>query len=101
MLAIHAADVLEEAGAQVVGPVATVSHALELATSMTLDGAVYNSLLRSTRADPLAALLDQQMVPSVVLSLTPADNEDPLLRDHSVVQWPFDPTVSLPPCRMP
>ena len=91
MLAINAADVLEDAGAHVVGPVATVEQALELAASIPLDAAVYNSFLGNTRADALADFLDRQGVPSVVLSLIAACDEDPLLRAHPVIQWPFDP----------
>ncbi|WP_159993618.1 hypothetical protein [Roseomonas sp. 18066] len=90
-LASHAADVLEEAGAQVVGPVPCIDQALELAASMPLDAAVYNCFLRSIRADRLADTLDRHGVPSVVLSLIGKDYSDPLLRDRDVIQWPFNP----------
>ncbi|EFH09427.1 hypothetical protein ACFFMP_08355 [Pseudoroseomonas cervicalis] len=91
-LASYAADVLEEAGALVVGPVATLDEAIEIAGSMHIDAAVYNSFLWYRRADALAQVLDQREVPSIVLSLFSDPGNDPLLQNHLMLQWPFAPS---------
>ncbi len=92
-LASHTADILEEVGASVVGPVPTVEQALEVAQSMDLHAALFNSVVRGRRSDRLAEGLEQRGIPCLVLSLAVQDGTDPLLRNHAVLLWPFDPRV--------
>ncbi|WP_419900295.1 hypothetical protein [Roseomonas sp. USHLN139] len=92
-LASHIADVLEEVGASILGPVPAFEQALKVAQSMDLDAAVFNSVLRGLRSDQLAESLGRRGVLCLVLSLTDKDDTDPLLRNHAVFQWPFDPRI--------
>lgn len=92
-LASHIADILEDVGASIVGPVPTEEQALEVAQSMDLNAAVFNSIICGKRSDRLGESLRTRGISSLVLNLTGRDDADPLLRDHAVLQWPFDSGV--------
>ena len=64
---------LEKAGAEVVGPVATVAEALDLVRSGALDGAVLDINLRGEMAFAVADLLLDRGIPLVFASGYSAD----------------------------
>jgi DNA-binding response OmpR family regulator len=59
---------LNEAGAKVAGPVATVSQALDTLDSADIDVAVIDYMLEDSNSAPLQAALDSKRVPFVVLT---------------------------------
>jgi len=69
IIALDQAASLEEAGARVVGPAATVGAALELlANTDRLDGAVLDVHLRGQTSYPVADVLKARSVPFVFLT---------------------------------
>jgi DNA-binding response OmpR family regulator len=63
LIGLHLADILEDAGYEVVGPAATVAEALDIAGRTALDGAVLDGNLNGERCDPVADSLHVNGVP--------------------------------------
>lgn len=66
LLAMTIEDVLADAGAEIVGPVATVARAAELAADATLDAALLDINLGGERSDPVIEILRRRGVPFVL-----------------------------------
>lgn len=100
MLAWQLADVLEQAGCEVVGPCASVEDLRRLAASERLDGAVLDVNLRGALVFDAAAELRERGVP-VVLSSGYSDAEifPPDFRDAPRVRKPYEPRALLELCR--
>jgi two-component sensor histidine kinase len=68
LIAINIAAVLEQDGARVAGPVATVSDALNMIAKSELDGALVDANLRGHPADDIAAALTRKGIPFVFVT---------------------------------
>jgi two-component SAPR family response regulator len=68
LLALELEAVLERQGCVVLGPVSTLDQALALLDGQPLDGAVLDVNLRGRRVTPLAAALQEQSVPFVLVT---------------------------------
>jgi DNA-binding NarL/FixJ family response regulator len=68
LVASELAARLNEAGAKVAGPVATVSQALDTLESADIDVAVIDYMLEDSNSAALQAALDSKGVPFVVLT---------------------------------
>ncbi len=66
IVAIMAADLIEDLGAIVVGPAMTLAAALSLAETAALDAAVLDVNLNGVRSDPAAEALARRGVPFVL-----------------------------------
>jgi CheY-like chemotaxis protein len=58
-------DMLDELGAQVVGPAATIAAGLSLAEEAEIDAAVLDVNVRGSRIDPVADALSARNIPFV------------------------------------
>lgn len=65
LVAAMVADMLEELGAEVVGPAGTLNEGLQLARVKPIDVAVLDVNLRGERIDPIADVLDGRGIPFV------------------------------------
>ncbi len=68
LIGLMLVDLLEEMGAQVVGPAATAAEALELATSERLSGALLDLSLGGAPAYPIADRLMERDIPFVFIT---------------------------------
>lgn len=68
MVATHIEMLLENCGCEVVGPVATLSKALELVEAGHIDGALLDANLNGVSSAPIADALDAGSVPFVVVT---------------------------------
>lgn len=66
LVAALIADSLEEAGAEVLGPAASLADALRMAESETFDLAVLDWNLDGEQSDPVARLLVKRAIPCVI-----------------------------------
>ncbi|MFS8136673.1 MAG: response regulator [Thermomonas sp.] len=66
LLSMMLEDVFSDAGAQVVGPAATVEQAMALIAAEVIDVALLDVFLRDQRSDPVAEILRQRGVPYVL-----------------------------------
>ena len=58
-------DMLNELGAEVVGPAATIAKGLSLAEAAEIDAALLDVNVRGSRVDPVAAALNARGIPYV------------------------------------
>jgi CheY-like chemotaxis protein len=65
LVAMDLAAILEDAGAQVIGPAASLGEALRLACEDGIDGAILDVNLRGEDVSPTAELLASRSVPIV------------------------------------
>lgn len=65
MIAAMVEEMLADLGAVVVGPVGTIERGLSLAHEEQLDAALLDVNIRSTRVDPVAAVLVSRGIPIV------------------------------------
>jgi CheY-like chemotaxis protein len=65
MIAAMVEEMLTDLGAVVVGPATTIEGGLSLAAAEQLDAALLDVNIRSTRVDPVAALLASRGIPVV------------------------------------
>lgn len=65
IVALMAQDLLTELGATVVGPAATLSAALSLARTESLDAAVLDVNMQGERIDPVVEVLSDRDIPFV------------------------------------
>jgi DNA-binding response OmpR family regulator len=68
LLAREMADYFENIGAEIVGPVGSVKHALALIASSTIQIAVLDVNLRDERVYPVASVLTSKKIPFVFAS---------------------------------
>ena len=68
LLAVMVAELLESAGATIVGPAATLQRARVLAESGNIDLALLDVNLRGEKIDPIAALLFARATPIVFVT---------------------------------
>ena len=85
------AEALREAGARVLGPVATVQAALDLIEGAgALDGALLDVNLQGEKSYPVAGLLRQRGVPFVFLTGYDRTSIDPAYADAPLCEKPVD-----------
>ena len=65
IVAMMAADIIEELGATVVGPAMTLAAALSLSQTAEIDAAVLDINLNGLRSDPAAEALARRRIPFV------------------------------------
>jgi ActR/RegA family two-component response regulator len=93
LIALDLAYALEDIGAEVVGPVATVDAALAVVhSSETLHGATLDVTLGREVSFPVAEALQQRGLPFVLLTGYSDDALPPHLRDVPRCDKPFDVT---------
>jgi DNA-binding response OmpR family regulator len=68
LIAMSLEDILREAGAEVVGPVATLDEAERTAAEATLTGAVLDIMLEAEEVWPVAKILQARGVPFIFSS---------------------------------
>jgi DNA-binding response OmpR family regulator len=68
MIALYIAELLEDHGFKVVGPVATLSDAIDLASRQRLDGALLDVNIVGGRVDSVAEILDRRGVPFIFVT---------------------------------
>jgi DNA-binding response OmpR family regulator len=97
LIAADLADVLEDAGADVIGPVASVREALELVETFgdRLDGAVLDVNLREERVFPVAEALARRGVPYIFTTGYDSGIIPELHANAPRHQKPFDQTILL------
>ncbi len=93
LIAQEVAAALTDAGARVMGPVATVPKALDMiaqAAADAPDAAVLDVNLRGRLSFPIAGVLAQRSVPFVFLTGYEASAIDPAYRDIPRCRKPFE-----------
>jgi CheY-like chemotaxis protein len=68
LIAIHAADVMEGLGFNVLGPVATIEQALDIVVSAGFDGAILDVNLSGSLVFPVAEALEERGIPFILTS---------------------------------
>jgi signal transduction histidine kinase/DNA-binding response OmpR family regulator len=68
LIAVNITSILEQQGAQVAGPVATVSDALRIIEESRLDGALIDANLRGQQVGDVAAALTRKRIPFAFLT---------------------------------
>lgn len=63
LISVMVSDMLSELGMLVVGPAATISAAINLAETETIDAAILDVNVRGERIDPVAEILFKREVP--------------------------------------
>ncbi len=90
LVATHIADILEEDGFAVVGPVGSLRDAVALAAREELDGALLDINIVGGRVDDVADILDRRGVPFMFVT---AYGRDPLPKAFpgaALVNKPFN-----------
>lgn len=82
-------DILEDEGAEVVGPAGTLGEGLELGSVETLDAAVLDWNLGGEPGDPVARLLRERGVPFVIATGYGAVQDE--FSDIVVLSKPYRP----------
>lgn len=88
-ISAHISDLLEDNGLEVVGPVATLSHALDFAGSEVLDGALLDVNIIGGRVDDVAAVLARRGVPFIFVTANARDHLPKNFVDAPLVNKPF------------
>jgi CheY-like chemotaxis protein len=82
---------LEEAGAEMVAHVGTVTDALQIIGSTPFDGAFIDGNLRGQSVDEVAAALTRRMVPFLFVSGYGPESLPRSFRKVAIVSKPFSP----------
>jgi DNA-binding response OmpR family regulator len=90
-LAMFMQDSLADFGYDVVGPVARVAHAVKLASSERLDGAILDINVAGAEVFPVARELAERSIPFIFVSGYDADNLPQEWRSRPTLQKPFQP----------
>lgn len=90
LIAMHIVDILEDDGYQVVGPVASLSEAIDIATGEALDGALLDVNIIGGRVDHVADILDGRGVPFMFVSAYSRDHLPKNFVDATLINKPFD-----------
>ena len=91
LVAMLVEDALLDAGAEVIGPVATVTEALALLDSAVPDAAVLDLNLAGETSTPVADVLAQRGIPFVVATGYGAEGLPPGHAKVPVLAKPYDP----------
>lgn len=70
LVALDLVDATGALGAQVIGPIQTASHALEIVTARAIDGAILDARLPDGEVTPVALFLLGRCIPFVIHSGT-------------------------------
>ncbi len=89
MIALYIAELLEDNGFKVVGPVATLSGAIALASRETLDGALLDVNIVGGRVDNVAEILNRRGVPFIFVTANGRDNLPERFINATLVGKPF------------
>jgi DNA-binding response OmpR family regulator len=90
MIALYIAELLEDHGFKVVGPVATLSDAIILATREKLDGALLDVNIVGGRVDNVAEILNRRGVPFIFVTANGRDNLPERFINATLVEKPFN-----------
>jgi CheY-like chemotaxis protein len=90
LVALLVGDSLQEAGATVIGPVATVGEALALLENGGVDAAVLDVNLRGERVTPVTDRLTGMKVPYVIATGYSAGRDTAEHADVPMLHKPFD-----------
>lgn len=88
LIAIHAADVIENLGFQVVGPVATIAQALDILRNERVDGALLDVNLSGTLIFPVAEELAARGIPFILTSGYESSGLPEIWRDRPHLRKP-------------
>jgi CheY-like chemotaxis protein len=89
MLGMYIANLLEDFGCDVVGPIAHVVSALPIALHAPLDAALLDFYLVDETAEPIARVLERRAIPFAVISAYPRAAIPDHLRTHPFIGKPF------------
>jgi DNA-binding response OmpR family regulator len=89
-LAVEAKDRLELAGAQVVGPIARLSQALEVARTADIDVALLDIDLNGERVFPVAYALQERGIPFILTTGFGSSGIPSDLNEAVLLEKPFD-----------
>jgi response regulator RpfG family c-di-GMP phosphodiesterase len=79
---------LEDAGAEIVGPIGDIAHACGVAREQAIDGAVLDVHMWSDTAAPVAVELTTRNVPFIVVSGYGPEDIPPAMRDATYLAKP-------------
>jgi DNA-binding response OmpR family regulator len=91
LIALHIAELLEDHGFKVIGPVATLSDAIVLASRERLDGALLDVNIIGGPIDDVANILDRRGVPFIFVTANGRDDLPGRFIDSTLVRKPFVP----------
>ena len=92
MIALYLAEILEDHGFKVVGPVATLSGAIALARRERLDGALLDVNILGGRVDNVAEILNRRGVPFIFVTANGRDDLPERFTNTTLVGKPFNPS---------
>jgi DNA-binding response OmpR family regulator len=92
MIALYIAEILEDHGFKVVGPVATLSGAIALARRERLDGALLDVNILGGRVDNVAEILNRRGVPFIFVTANGRDDLPERFTNTTLVGKPFNPS---------
>jgi DNA-binding response OmpR family regulator len=90
MIALCIAEILEHHGFEVVGPVATLSGAIALASRERLDGALLDVNIVGGKVDNVAEILDRRGVPFIFVTANGRDDLPKRFIDKTLIEKPFN-----------
>lgn len=89
MVSMLLEELLDEQGCEVVGPVARLGTAIELASTEKIDVALLDCNIDGKQVYPVAEILADRGVPFAFVSGYGGDYVDGLYRDRPILQKPF------------
>jgi DNA-binding response OmpR family regulator len=89
LLAAHICDLLEDEGLEMIGPAASLSEAIDLASREALDGALLDINIIGGRIDDVADILARRGVPFIFVTASGRDDLPPNFMDATLVNKPF------------
>ena len=92
MIALYIAEILEDHGFKVVGPVATLSGAIALSRRERLDGALLDVNILGGRVDNVAEILNRRGVPFIFVTANGRDDLPERFTNTTLVGKPFNPS---------
>lgn len=92
LIALDMIACLEEAGAEMAGPVGTVREALQVIESGSFDGAPLDGNLRDKKVDDIAIALTRRNIPFLFVSGYGRERLPSAFRSAQVVSKPFTST---------
>ncbi|HWW65968.1 MAG TPA: response regulator [Sphingomonadaceae bacterium] len=91
LVAVELATILQEAGAEIVGPAGNATQAMRMIESDAIDGALLDGNLHGRQVDGIADALVDHDVPFLFVSGYGADHLPSAFGDVPVLGKPFDP----------
>lgn len=89
LVAVELATLLEDAGAEVAGPVGAIEQALEMIERTVLDGALLDGNLRGKPVDEIAAALARRAIPFLFVSGYDREGLPRAFRSVRILSKPF------------